>query len=112
VLIAFILMHALGITSNIMSLAASPLPSGDGRRRDRHDREMRISAWNERLGYARTRDPAQARDPKSDRLSSSVSSSSPSPSPRFTLAEGQEGRLFKPLVYTYTFRLAGAALLR
>src|SRR6266700_2967296 len=83
VLIAFIVMRAIGISSNIMSLGGIAIAIG-----------AMVDAAIE-VGPA---------------LFFSLLVITVSFAPVFTL-EAQEGRLFKPLVYTYTFSLAAAALL-
>jgi Cu(I)/Ag(I) efflux system membrane protein CusA/SilA len=111
VLIAFIVMHALGITSNIMSLGGIAIAIGamvDAA-------IVMIENAHKRLeraprGTPRTETLLKAAIEVGPALFFSLLVITVSFAPVFTL-EGQEGRLFKPLVYTYTFALAGAALL-
>src|SRR6266849_6666017 len=111
VLIAFIVMHALGITSNIMSLGGIAIAIGamvDAA-------IVMIENAHKRLerappGTPRTETLLKAAIEVGPALFFSLLVITVSFVPVFTL-EGQEGRLFKPLVYTYTFALAGAALL-
>ena len=111
VLIAFIVMHAIGISSNIMSLGGIAIAVGamvDAA-------IVMIENAHKRLEHA----PPGAN--RADVLIRAAAEVGPalffsllvitvSFAPVFTL-EAQEGRLFKPLVYTYTFSLAAAALL-
>jgi Cu(I)/Ag(I) efflux system membrane protein CusA/SilA len=111
VLIAFIVMHALGITSNIMSLGGVAIAIG-----------AMVDAAIVMIENAHKRlERAPPGTPRLDTLIKAATEVGPalffsllvitvSFLPVFTL-EAQEGRLFKPLVYTYTFALAGAALL-
>jgi Cu(I)/Ag(I) efflux system membrane protein CusA/SilA len=111
VLIAFIVMHALGITSNIMSLGGIAIAIG-----------AMVDAAIVMIENAHKRlERAPQGTPRTETLLKAAIEVGPafffsllvitvSFAPVFTL-EGQEGRLFKPLVYTYTFALAGAALL-
>jgi Cu(I)/Ag(I) efflux system membrane protein CusA/SilA len=111
VLIAFIVMHALGITSNIMSLGGIAIAIG-----------AMVDAAIVMIENAHKRlERAPRGTPRTETLLKAAIEVGPafffsllvitvSFAPVFTL-EGQEGRLFKPLVYTYTFALAGAALL-
>ncbi|HEV2548410.1 MAG TPA: CusA/CzcA family heavy metal efflux RND transporter [Stellaceae bacterium] len=111
VLIAFIIMHALGISSNIMSLGGIAIAIGAmvdaaivmiENAHKRFERAPRDASRMEVLIKAATEvGPA---------LFFSLLVITVSFAPVFTL-EAQEGRLFKPLVYTYTFSLAAAALL-
>jgi Cu(I)/Ag(I) efflux system membrane protein CusA/SilA len=111
VLIAFNVMHAIGISSNIMSLGGIAIAIGamvDAA-------IVMIENAHKRLEHA---------PPGASRLDVLVNAAievgpalffsllviTVSFAPVFTL-EAQEGRLFKPLVYTYTFSLAAAALL-
>src|SRR5437016_12192070 len=111
VLIAFIVMRAIGISSNIMSLGGIAIAIGamvDAA-------IVMIENAHKRLEHA----PPGAK--RADMLIKAAIEVGPalffsllvitvSFAPVFTL-EAQEGRLFKPLVYTYTFSLAAAALL-
>jgi Cu(I)/Ag(I) efflux system membrane protein CusA/SilA len=111
VLMAFVVMHAMGISSNIMSLGGIAIAIGamvDAA-------IVMIENTHKRLEHA----PAGAS--RADVLVKAAIEVGPalffsllvitvSFAPVFTL-EAQEGRLFKPLVYTYTFSLAAAALL-
>ncbi|HEX9461994.1 MAG TPA: efflux RND transporter permease subunit [Alphaproteobacteria bacterium] len=111
VLIAFTVMHVLGITSNIMSLGGIAIAIGamvDAA-------IVMIENAHKRLerappGASRTETLMKAATEVGPALFFSLLVITVSFFPVFTL-EAQEGRLFKPLVYTYTFALAGAALL-
>jgi Cu(I)/Ag(I) efflux system membrane protein CusA/SilA len=111
VLIAFIIMHALGISSNIMSLGGIAIAIGamvDAAIvmiENAHKRLERASP-----GASRTDVLIEAAIQVGPALFFSLLVITVSFAPVFTL-EAQEGRLFKPLVYTYTFSLAAAALL-
>src|SRR5258708_7906797 len=112
VLIAFTVMHVLGITSNIMSLGGIAIAIGamvDAA-------IVMIENAHKRLerappGASRTETLMKAATEVGPALFFSLLVITVSFFPVFTL-EAQEGRLVKPLVYTYTFALAGAALLR
>ena len=111
VLIAFIVMHGLGITSNIMSLGGIAIAIG-----------AMVDAAIVMIENAHKRlERAPPGTPRGETLIKAAVEVGPalffsllvitvSFFPVFTL-QAQEGRLFKPLVYTYTFALAGAALL-
>ncbi len=111
VLIAFIVMHAIGISSNIMSLGGIAIAIGamvDAA-------IVMIENAHKRLerappGASRTDILIKAATEVGPALFFSLLVITVSFAPVFTL-EAQEGRLFKPLVYTYTFSLAAAALL-
>jgi len=111
VLIAFIVMHILGITSNIMSLGGIAIAIGamvDAA-------IVMIENGHKRLeraphGASRSHTLIEAATQVGPALFFSLLVITVSFLPVFTL-EAQEGRMFKPLVYTYTFSLAGAALL-
>ncbi len=111
VLIAFIVMRALGISSNIMSLGGIAIAIGamvDAA-------IVMIENAHKRIERAAPDKPRrevviQAAVEVGPALFFSLLVLTVSFAPVFTL-EAQEGRLFKPLVYTYTFALAGAALL-
>jgi len=111
VLIAFVIMHVLGISSNIMSLGGIAIAIGamvDAA-------IVMIENAHKRLeralpGAARSGILIEAAIQVGPALFFSLLIITVSFAPVFTL-EGQEGRLFKPLVYTYTFALAAAALL-
>jgi Cu(I)/Ag(I) efflux system membrane protein CusA/SilA len=111
VLIAFIVMHALGISSNIMSLGGIAIAIGamvDAA-------IVMIENAHKRLerappGASRVNVLVEAAIQVGPALFFSLLVITVSFAPVFTL-EAQEGRLFKPLVYTYTFSLAAAALL-
>ena len=111
VLIAFIIMHALGISSNIMSLGGIAIAIGamvDAAIvmiENAHKRLERAPA-----GASRADVLIKAAIEVGPALFFSLLVITVSFLPVFTLEE-QEGRLFKPLVYTYTFSLAAAALL-
>jgi Cu(I)/Ag(I) efflux system membrane protein CusA/SilA len=111
VLIAFIVMHALGITSNIMSLGGIAISVGamvDAAIVMIENAHKRL----ERAGPDAPRTEVLIRAAKEvgPALFFSLLVLTVSFLPVFTLEE-QEGRLFKPLVYTHTFALAAAALL-
>jgi Cu(I)/Ag(I) efflux system membrane protein CusA/SilA len=111
VLIAFIVMHAIGISSNIMSLGGIAIAIG-----------AMVDAAIVMIENAHKRlERAPPGASRSDVLVNAAIEVGPalffsllvitvSFAPVFTL-EAQEGRLFKPLVYTYTFSLTAAALL-
>src|SRR5207302_6931765 len=111
VLIAFMIMHTLGISSNIMSLGGIAIAIGamvDAAIvmiENAHKRMERASPDASRLDIL-----IKAAIEVGPALFFSLLVITVSFLPVFTL-EAQEGRLFKPLVYTYTFALAGAALL-
>src|SRR5260370_9695685 len=104
-------MHGRGITSNIRSLGGIAIAIGamvDAA-------IVMIENAHKRLergprGRPRTETLLKAAIEVGPALFFSLLVITVSFAPVFTL-EGQEGRLFKPLVYTYTFALAGAALL-
>ena len=111
VLIALTAMHWLGVTSNIMSLGGIAISVGamvDAA-------IVMIENAHKRLERA---PPEESRIVILERAAVEVGPAlffsllvlTVSFLPVFTLEE-QEGRLFKPLVYTHTFALAGAALL-
>jgi Cu(I)/Ag(I) efflux system membrane protein CusA/SilA len=111
VLIAFIVMHAIGITSNIMSLGGIAIAIG-----------AMVDAAIVMIENAHKRlERAPPGTPRAETLIKAAAEVGPalffsllvitvSFFPVFTL-EAQEGRLFKPLAYTKTFSMAGAALL-
>ena len=111
VLMAFIIMHAIGISSNIMSLGGIAIAIGamvDAA-------IVMIENAHKRLEHARPEESRfdvliKAATEVGPALFFSLLVITVSFLPVFTL-EAQEGRLFKPLVYTYTFSLAAAALL-
>jgi Cu(I)/Ag(I) efflux system membrane protein CusA/SilA len=111
VLMAFIVMHALGISSNIMSLGGIAIAIGamvDAAIvmiENAHKRLERAAPGAARLDIL-----VDAAIQVGPALFFSLLVITVSFAPVFTL-EAQEGRLFKPLVYTYTFALAAAALL-
>jgi Cu(I)/Ag(I) efflux system membrane protein CusA/SilA len=111
VLIAFIIMHALGISSNIMSLGGIAIAIGamvDAAIvmiENAHKRLERAPRNAPRAGVL-----VKAATEVGPALFFSLLVITVSFAPVFTL-EAQEGRLFKPLVYTYTLSLAAAALL-
>ena len=111
VLIALIIMHGLGVTSNIMSLGGIAISVGamvDAA-------IVMIENAHKRLEHA---PPGEPRTTTLERAAMEVGPAlffsllvlTVSFLPVFTLEE-QEGRLFKPLVYTHTLALGGAALL-
>ncbi|MGJ0486629.1 MAG: efflux RND transporter permease subunit [Methylomicrobium sp.] len=111
VLIAFIVMHGLGINSNIMSLGGIAIAIG-----------VMVDAAIVMIENAHKH--LERAPPDADRLELMIRSArevgpalflsllviTVSFLPVFVLEE-QEGRLFKPLAYTKTFAMAGAALL-
>src|SRR5438876_3523011 len=110
VLIAFVIMHALGISSNIMSLGGIAIAIG-----------AMVDAAIVMIENAHKRLERNPDAPRAAVLIKAATEVGPalffslliltvSFAPVFTL-EAQEGRLFKPLVYTYTFALSGAAVL-
>src|SRR6266446_2636940 len=111
VMIAFIVMRALGISSNIMSLGGIAIAIGamvDAAIvmiENAHKRLERAPPGASRMDVL-----VKAAIEVGPALFFSLLVITVSFAPVFTL-EAQEGRLFKPLVYTYTFSLAAAALL-
>jgi Cu(I)/Ag(I) efflux system membrane protein CusA/SilA len=111
VLIAFIIMHSIGISSNIMSLGGIAIAIGamvDAAIvmiENAHERLERAPEGASRIDVL-----VNAAIEVGPALFFSLLVITVSFAPVFTL-EAQEGRLFKPLVYTYTFSLAAAALL-
>src|SRR5262245_56666886 len=111
ILIAYILMHALGISSNIMSLGGIAIAIG-----------AMVDAAIVMIENAHKHlERAPPDKPRIEVLIEAASEVGPalffslliitvSFLPIFTL-EAQEGRLFKPLAYTKTFAMAAAALL-
>ncbi|MBL6612438.1 MAG: efflux RND transporter permease subunit [Alphaproteobacteria bacterium] len=111
VLIAFLIMHALGISSNIMSLGGIAIAIGamvDAAIVMIENAHKRLEKAG--LGESRVDVLVKAATEVGPALFFSLLVITVSFLPVFTL-EAQEGRLFKPLVYTYTFSLAAAALL-
>jgi len=111
VLMAFIVMHAIGITSNIMSLGGIAISAGamvDAAIvmiENAHKKLERAGPDESRIDIL-----IKAAMEVGPALFFSLLVITVSFLPVFTLEE-QEGRLFKPLVYTHTFALAAAALL-
>jgi Cu(I)/Ag(I) efflux system membrane protein CusA/SilA len=111
VLMAFIVMHALGISSNIMSLGGIAISIGamvDAAIvmiENAHKRLERMQP-----GESRSEVLIKAAVEVGPALFFSLLVITVSFLPVFTL-EAQEGRMFKPLVYTHTFSLAAASLL-
>jgi len=111
VLIAFIVMHALGLSSNIMSLGGIAIAIGamvDAAIvmiENAHKHLERLAPGAPRLQAVL--DACREVGPA---LFFSLLIITVSFLPVFTL-EAQEGRLFQPLAYTKTFAMAGAALL-
>jgi len=111
VLIAFIAMRIIGVSSNIMSLGGIAIAIGamvDAA-------IVMIENAHKRLehapsGASRAEVLIKAATEVGPALFFSLLVITVSFAPVFTL-EAQEGRLFKPLVYTYTFSLAAAAIL-
>src|SRR6516162_3270007 len=111
VLIAFIVMHAIGISSNIMSLGGIAIAIGamvDAAIVMIENAHKRLERAQE--GASRIDVLVNAAIEVGPALFFSLLVITVSFAPVFTL-EAQEGRLFKPLVDTYTFSLAAAALL-
>ena len=111
VLIALTVMHMLGVTSNIMSLGGIALSVGamvDAAIVMIENAHKRLERAPE--GEKRTESLMRAATEVGPALFFSLLVLTVSFLPVFTLEE-QEGRLFKPLVYTHTFALGGAALL-
>ncbi|MES2255514.1 MAG: efflux RND transporter permease subunit [Pseudomonadota bacterium] len=111
ILIAFTVMHSIGTSSNIMSLGGIAIAIGamvDAA-------IVMIENAHKRLEHAR---PDESRVEVLIKAATEVGPAlffsllviTVSFIPVFTL-EDQEGRMFKPLVYTHTFALAAAALL-
>ena len=111
VLIAFIVMHAIGASSNIMSLGGIAIAIGvmvDAAIvmiENAHKRLERAGPDESRIEVL-----VKAATEVGPALFFSLLVITVSFVPVFTL-EDQEGRMFKPLVYTHTFALAAAALL-
>ena len=111
ILISFIVMHAIGVNANIMSLGGIAIAIGamvdaaivmvENMHKHLERAEPGTSRWDIVLASARQVGPP---------LFFSLLIITCSFLPVFTL-EQQEGRLFKPLAYTKTFAMAGAALL-
>jgi Cu(I)/Ag(I) efflux system membrane protein CusA/SilA len=111
VLIAYVLMHALGLSSNIMSLGGIAIAIG-----------AMVDAAIVMIENAHKHlERASPDKPRTEVLTEAASEVGPalffsllvitvSFLPIFTL-EAQEGRLFKPLAYTKTFAMAAAAFL-
>ena len=111
VLIAYLCMHLLGLSSNIMSLGGIAIAIGamvDAAIvmiENAHKRLERAAA-----GKSRTEVLIEAASEVGPALFFSLLVITVSFLPIFAL-EAQEGRLFKPLAYTKTFAMAAAALL-
>jgi copper/silver efflux system protein len=111
ILIAYLMMHLLGLSSNIMSLGGIAIAIG-----------AMVDAAIVMIENAHKRlERASPKQSRADVLIDAASEVGPalffslliitvSFLPIFTL-EAQEGRLFKPLAYTKTFAMAAAALL-
>ncbi|MEY4967279.1 MAG: copper/silver efflux system cusA, partial [Pseudomonadota bacterium] len=111
VMIALIVMHWLGVTSNIMSLGGIAISMGamvDAAIVMIENAHKRLERAPE--GETRIVTLERAAVEVGPALFFSLLVLTVSFLPVFAL-EGQEGRLFKPLVYTHTLALAGAALL-
>ena len=114
VLIAFIPLYLMGITSNIMSLAGIAISIGvlvDGAIVEVENAYRKIQIWDE---GGRKEDFFRVRLEALTEVGPSVFFSllviAVSFLPVFTLVD-QEGRLFKPLAYSKTFAMAIAAIL-
>src|SRR5437588_9233141 len=111
VLIAYLCMHMLGLSSNIMSLGGIAIAIGamvDAAIvmiENAHKRLERAAPGRSRAGVL-----IEAASEVGPALFFSLLVITVSFLPIFTL-EAQEGRLFKPLAYTKTFAMAAAALL-
>jgi Cu(I)/Ag(I) efflux system membrane protein CusA/SilA len=111
VLIAFIVMHAIGVTSNIMSLGGIAIAIGamvDAAIVMIENAHKRLEHASE--GETRTQTLVRAAIEVGPSLFFCLLIIAVSFLPVFTLQE-QEGRMFKPLAYTYILSLGGAALL-
>ena len=114
VILAFIPMHALGITSNIMSLAGIAMSIGvlvDGAIVEVENAYRKLQLWEaggRRGDFHRVR--LEALKEVGPSVFFSLLVVAVAFLPIFTLVD-QEGRLFKPLAYTKTFAMAIAALL-
>jgi Cu(I)/Ag(I) efflux system membrane protein CusA/SilA len=111
VLIAFIIMNTMGISSNLMSLGGIAIAIGamvDAAIVMIENAHKRLERAPTHL--SRTEVIVNAAIEVGPALFFSLLVITVSFVPVLTL-EAQEGRLFKPLVYTYTFSLAAAALL-
>jgi Cu(I)/Ag(I) efflux system membrane protein CusA/SilA len=111
VLMAFIVMHAIGVTSNIMSLGGIAIAIGamvDAAIVMIENAHKRLERAPE--GEARTQTLVRAAIEVGPALFFCLLIIAVSFLPVFTLQD-QEGRMFKPLAYTYIFSLGGAALL-
>ena len=111
ILISFLVMRAIGVGANIMSLGGIAIAIGamvdaaivmiENIHKHLERAEPGVSRWEVVLASARQVGPP---------LFFSLLIITCSFLPVFTL-EAQEGRLFKPLAFTKTFAMAGAALL-
>ena len=111
VLIAFIAMHALGMSSNIMSLGGIAIAIGamvDAAIVMIENAHKHLERLKE--GESRTEAMISACTEVGPALFFSLLVITVAFLPVFTL-ESQEGRMFSPLAYTKTFSMAGAALL-
>jgi Cu(I)/Ag(I) efflux system membrane protein CusA/SilA len=111
VLIAFIVMHAIGISANIMSLGGIAISAGamvDAAIVMIENAHKRLE--RAKPGEARVDILIKAAMEVGPALFFSLLVITVSFLPVFSLEE-QEGRMFKPLVYTHTFALGAAALL-
>ena len=111
VLIAFIVMHGIGVSSNIMSLGGIAIAMGamvDAAIVMIENAHKRLE--QAKPGESRSAVLIQAAAQVGPALFFSLLVITVSFLPLSVLQE-QEGRMFKPLVYTHTFALAAAALL-
>ncbi|HRE60054.1 MAG TPA: CusA/CzcA family heavy metal efflux RND transporter [Micropepsaceae bacterium] len=111
ILAAFVVMHALGLGSNIMSLGGIAIAIGamvDAAIVMIENAHKRLEQAGE--GASRTQVLIAAAQEVGPALFFSLLVITVSFLPIFAL-EAQEGRLFKPLAYTKTFAMAAAALL-
>jgi len=110
VLIAIIVMHFLGLTSNIMSLGGIAIAVAPWSMRHRHDRKRPQAHRTDEAGRLAVQALIDAAVEVGPSLFFGLLIITVSFLPVFTL-EDQEGRLFKPLAFTKTFSMAGAAML-
>jgi Cu(I)/Ag(I) efflux system membrane protein CusA/SilA len=117
VLLAFIPMYYLGVTSNIMSLGGIALAIGElvdtsivmvdnayRRLSEKRPDGTHVPRWEQRMEVVRA--AKQVGRPLFFSLAIIVISFAP-----VFLLEAQEGRMFRPLAYTKTFAMVGATLI-
>lgn len=113
VLMSFILMHALGVSSNIMSLGGIAIAIGamvDASVIMVENAVKRLESWDPSGGKTRTEVIIEAAQEVGPSLFFTLLVITVGFLPVFALT-GQEGRLFKPLAYTKTFSMFFAAFL-